>query len=473
MALRQAPFEEGEPLDEAEIAAIVEVAAPSWSAGQRHDLALALAGWMAGHGVPEDSARSVVDRLAHGDPVGDRRRAVGNVRDTYAKVESGHPVAGWSVLVRDQLLDTGALDALDRLMDGRPVNQVEAAITNPDRPEMPYIVTLDEFLQMDLPEQSWLVKGMLLEASVNLLIGPPKTFKTFFELERHFAIATGSECFGIFPTGEPRKTCYVQRELESSAWQGRLRRMVKGSGLQMADVEDRMLLINGHKVRVDDVEDMRRFTDELLVKHPDLALVTFDTFRKSHGQDENDNNKMDELVMDVLLRIRDEFRIAIDLIHHTNKAREVNSFEEQMRGAVVIWGSCDDGLWLQRIKDDGDEMIRKTKVSFHGRNIETTTPFGFRLVDTAGGGLAFETFPLGDTSDRRKQTHEKVRDWLDTTPGWHDKAAVGRALGLGDAAAARAMQRLVEGGEVRDKRGDYNRKWVASKRLPLQDDLDF
>ena len=49
-------FEEGEPLTSEETGSIIEAVAPEWAEGNRHDLALALAGWCAGHHVPEDSA---------------------------------------------------------------------------------------------------------------------------------------------------------------------------------------------------------------------------------------------------------------------------------------------------------------------------------------------------------------------------------------------------------------------------------
>ena len=53
----------------------------------------------------------------------------------------------------------------------------------------------------------------------------------------------------------------------------RLRRMMQGRGVDVQDIADRMLLITGHEVRVDDPDHLRRLTESLLLQHPDLALA--------------------------------------------------------------------------------------------------------------------------------------------------------------------------------------------------------
>lgn len=471
---------EGEPLSEEEVNAIVAAVLPEYEDGKRHFIALSLSGWLAGHGVPEDSARAVIDTLAanSGGDTQDRHRAIQCVRDTYDNVRQNEPVAGWSVLARDQLLTSGTLDRLDSIMGGPPVQQVEAEISNPNRIEIPFVTTLEEFLALDLPQPDWLIERLLVGASVQLVVGPPKTFKSFLATEMHLAIASGTEAFGLYACAEPRKTCYVQREVEASQWQHRLRRMILGRGMDLEEVRDRLLLITGHRVRVDDREDMRRLTDELLTKHPDLALITLDTFKKSHGANENDNTEMDA-VMDVLLRIRDEFRVAVQLIHHSTKALEPTSFEQAMRGAIVMWGSSDDGIRLSRLKDpDEDEFIKKVKVEFDGRNIAATQPFGYRLADTLDGGLLVETFPLGDTSEAKakRQNPDHILEMLDTTPGWHDVESITRLVGRwkNTSQTNRYLKDLVTSGSVRERRLESTKRILyTSTKFPVQDDLDF
>ena len=464
-------FEEGEPLTNEETGSIIEAVAPEWAEGNRHDLALALAGWCAGHHVPEDSARAIVDELAASDGPLERIDRIRAVRDTYDAIRNGQPVRGWSAL--SDILTDGTLATLDDLMGYRPTASISEIVSNPGKVDIPFVITISDFLALDLPEPAFLIQDLLVESTVQLIIGPPKTFKTFADTEMHLAIATGTPAFGVFEVQQPRTTCYIQREMGPSQWQKRLRRMMQGRGVDVQDIADRMLLITGHEVRVDDPDHLRRLTESLLLQHPDLALMTFDTFKKSHSANENDNTEMDA-VMDVLLRIRDEFSIAIQLVHHTSKSQDASSFEQAMRGAVVMWGSSDDGIWLSRIKEpDGEDSIKKVKVSFDGRNIAQTEPFSYRLIDHPNGGITCEMFPLGDTSDRRKSVDDKVVDWLDANAGWHDTTAIQKAMGWSarSSQAAVCAKRLAEAGRVR-KKGNRPALY-ASAKFPVQDDLDF
>lgn len=86
----------GKALSEDDEAAIVEAVRPSWAAGQRHRIALAIAGMCAKAGVPEEQAARIVDALvAGGEEPWDRARAVAS---SYARVRSGLDVRGFMSL---------------------------------------------------------------------------------------------------------------------------------------------------------------------------------------------------------------------------------------------------------------------------------------------------------------------------------------------------------------------------------------
>lgn len=92
------PGSEGQPLSDDEIARLVEFVSPFWKEGQRHNLALALSGWMAGYSVPEIDAHEVIGSLARHEPASDRRDVLTTVETTYARWREGIAVAGWSML---------------------------------------------------------------------------------------------------------------------------------------------------------------------------------------------------------------------------------------------------------------------------------------------------------------------------------------------------------------------------------------
>lgn len=94
------------------------ILAPAYTEGQRHELALATAGWLAKQEYCQASVEALIERLAASDPeLPDRLRAV---ETTFAKVAAGQrdDLAGWDRL--NELLPGRALKALELLIGTEP-----------------------------------------------------------------------------------------------------------------------------------------------------------------------------------------------------------------------------------------------------------------------------------------------------------------------------------------------------------------
>jgi hypothetical protein len=121
------------PLTAAQQRAIVRALAPHWREGQRHRLALALAGALAHAGAREGEAVAVVEAVcakAGDDEAADRLAAV---RTTFARVAAGETTSGWPALA--ELIGDAAVDALRRALDlwgGQPPRAGTAAAAEAD-----------------------------------------------------------------------------------------------------------------------------------------------------------------------------------------------------------------------------------------------------------------------------------------------------------------------------------------------------
>ena len=118
----EAPYEpakEGSrPLSAKEQKALVAVIGRRWHDGQRHAIALGLAGWLALAGVPEAEAKSLIDTLSTGDDQQEDRLCC--LRDTYQRRRLGLPVAGPSRL--RAVLTSQQMQAVEHTLNiGRPV----------------------------------------------------------------------------------------------------------------------------------------------------------------------------------------------------------------------------------------------------------------------------------------------------------------------------------------------------------------
>lgn len=96
-------------LTDGQVDDLVAVVAPHWELGRKHDLALCLAGYLAGEGVTEEQASAVVGRLAAHDERPDDR--INAVRDSYRRFRDGQPLLGHAGLRK--FLDPANLRALE------------------------------------------------------------------------------------------------------------------------------------------------------------------------------------------------------------------------------------------------------------------------------------------------------------------------------------------------------------------------
>jgi hypothetical protein len=113
------PAKEGSrPLSPEKQQTLVAVAGRHWHDGQRHTMALGLAGWLALAGVPEAEATSIIDTLSTGDDQREDRLCC--VRTTYQRRRAGLSVTGPSRL--RTVLTSQEMQAVERaLSPGRPV----------------------------------------------------------------------------------------------------------------------------------------------------------------------------------------------------------------------------------------------------------------------------------------------------------------------------------------------------------------
>lgn len=98
-----------------ESATIVDLIRPHWIPGQRHSVALGLAGALAFAGVPRHEVEAVIEELMAGDPEGVRRNNA--VQTTYQRMDLGLSHSGLGSLAT--LVDDHTHDTLRDLLHGR------------------------------------------------------------------------------------------------------------------------------------------------------------------------------------------------------------------------------------------------------------------------------------------------------------------------------------------------------------------
>ena len=126
--------------------------------------------------------------------------------------------------------ESHGLDVSDWLAQGRTIADLfEITAKTPDysppnRPEKIRAITMDEFLQMELPKREMILSPFLPSQGLCLLYAKRGVGKTHVALGIAYAVAIGGG-FLKWQAPRPRKVLYIDGEMPAAAMQERLRRI--------------------------------------------------------------------------------------------------------------------------------------------------------------------------------------------------------------------------------------------------------
>ena len=249
------------------------------------------------------------------------------------------------------------------------------------------LVGLNELLSDDSsPPKPVIDNGVLLDGTLLLLIGPPKSKKTFLTMNLALSIASGSD-FSGFKVPKPKKVLYLLAEGGYYATRDRLKKMAKDKNQNLFVGFPNYLPVN--------TEDGYHFLYSLVKEvNPDVLIL--DPLIKFHDVDENSASQMS----DVLGKIRTmmaELKLSVILVHHTGKVASRGG-----RGSSVIVGDYDSCIEICK-SDNGNVSLK-----FDMRHVETrptkkirfnSDTFWFEnesgiveLIESAGGDILKKDF---------------------------------------------------------------------------------
>jgi hypothetical protein len=224
------------------------------------------------------------------------------------------------------------------------------------------LVSINELLDHPEEEIEYVIPGLIERGTKTILLGEPKTFKTWIALQMMHSLAMGTPLMGMpeWTPEEGGKSLLVEEEGSRQRLVQRVKSIFGDGRSESANFLHRQL------VRLDDEESLEKLLKDVYEKTPDLLIL--DPYVNLHSQDEN-SAAGTQIVMDGLNKILAlNSRLAIVLIHHTAKERVTP------RGSTVLWGAVDMQIHVARTK--ASNVIEMT---VKGRDVvsESTLPFVF------------------------------------------------------------------------------------------------
>lgn len=285
----------------------------------------------------------------------------------------------------------------------------------------PWIIDLSDFLNEAQEPDSWDVVGLFRRQSVNLVVGPPKTFKSFVVQEAALGLASGTAVLGKFACPEPRRVIYVQEESSRSALWRRFHGLLAGRELHPASVAGMLYLVTNENFMLDDVAHLERLIVEGIQAHQ-ADIVILDPLREMHTRNENDAAEMLP-ILKAMKRIRDQYGVTVIVVHHNNKNPEYDNPADSIRGSTAIWGAMDGGIFVSTTKEK-----HQMKVEVNLKEGGQAEPF-FCVVEGSADEITLQVYDITE-----KQRTIDDRDILSclTRFGWSDVTMIGRELSISD-----------------------------------------
>jgi hypothetical protein len=175
-------------------------------------------------------------------------------------------------------------------------------------------------------------------------------------LNLSLAVATGARDWLTYKLNKQGKVLYINNEvaLEDFIWR------IKAMASRMNQKGDLKNLIFP-KVLPEGEQFWYELDEVVSEERPTLVVV--DTFYMLHEGEENDSSDM-KPILKKFLALRDEYKTAVLLIHHTKKGSQFSKMHnEQMRGSSVFGAMPDTILQMKRSgSDDTKRYLKPTKL---------------------------------------------------------------------------------------------------------------
>ena len=214
--------------------------------------------------------------------------------------------------------------------------------------------TLREILSDNTPSPDPIIdNGLLLDGTILLIVGPPKSKKTFFTQNLALSVAAGSE-FAGFSVPKPRKVLYNIAEGGYYPNRDRIKTMAKNLD---ENAYDNFMMSTFSYLPLNEQEPYETMYG--LIQETEAEVVIFDPMIRFHDVDENSASQMSE-VFGRLRRYIEELHISIILIHHSGKVESKGG-----RGSNVIIGEYDSSVTLHKINK------HVTSLSYDMRHVES------------------------------------------------------------------------------------------------------
>jgi len=329
--------------------ALKAIVVPLWVEGQRHELALGLAGLLAKLGVSQDEALALLCEIAKeaGDNEWrDRERAL---KDSFNKLWRGEQIIGFRRL--EEIVGEEIAKLIATILPPRKTGG-ETTSSNSSKRQIG-LLTLSEWDErlVHLSQGSWFVEGLLRAGWLLVINARPKVGKSIVSVNLALALAEGKSFLNL-PTS-PCAVLYIdlERPLET---------LNRFKTLNAQDNPN--IFVPSERMGADMLETLReliRQAKERTNRPVVLFVDTLGDFIKPALRQRKASINDYDTITEVLQELRNlalELGCAFVFVHHARKALSEEPTEVDVLGSTAIAGKFDVIAHLQPDKTESDTL---------------------------------------------------------------------------------------------------------------------
>lgn len=241
-------------------------------------------------------------------------------------------------------------DVLEVLDDGTVIRQAKETTGGPRI----HPISADNLMQKEFPLLHEPVRGLIVEG-LTLLCGSSKIGKSWLVLSMACAVAAGKPFLGR--STEQGTVLYLALEDSQRRIQYRLGQLREDPGAALHFLTHAPTLDGGLLAALED----------WVGENPGATMVIVDTLQKIRGgalPSRASAYAVDYDVMGRLKQFADAHHVAVVLVHHLNKMRDVSDPYERISGSTGLMGAADTTILIARERGSDDATV-----SYTGRDV--------------------------------------------------------------------------------------------------------